>query len=199
MILLAQFAAVCVQYQWQVVVARDGQTQTLRDVRLLEARSQQIRAAHDFGDAHCLLVNRTGKLVGDLAVAPPHDEISDLTEQSSRNRADGRVFNGQGRVGKPHSERPRSRAQAEVATGPGVDRLVQSRRRSQSQFRASTTATVEATLDEETLQDSLVGFDVLALPPRRLVPVQPMCFELAQDGRLRSRYDAVLVEVVDPQ
>jgi len=85
---------------------------------------EEVRAAHDLGDAHGVVVNSDGELVGGKVVALPDDEIAEIPAGDELLRAEVPVVEGDGfAVGNAESptERGRRRVERGIGTaGAGV-------------------------------------------------------------------------------
>ena len=73
-------------------IGRRPDTQGLIDEQLPRRRRQQVLAAHDFGDAHRVIVHGDGQVVGWQVVISPDNKIAKVPAGDKALGAEAAVF-----------------------------------------------------------------------------------------------------------
>ena len=83
--------ACLIAHQITVIIVRHRQPERPKQKNLPRSRLQQIRPAHDFGDAHRGIVNDHSQLVGGHIVAPPNNKIPKIAPRDKPLRSEMQI------------------------------------------------------------------------------------------------------------
>jgi len=183
-----------------VGITRRCITQLLLQPDLPRCRIEQVRAAHDVGDALSGVVDDHGQLVGVLPVGAFQHKVADLALDVVDDPALDAVgeINARALREQALGARRASREQA-LAAGAGINRTVDAADRRIGDFPAAAGAGVHQVAFFQDLERGAIDVIARTLVQHRFVPVHAEGFQRPQDRVGCAGHGTLPVDVVDAQ